>query len=102
MTDMSSAAGFNVLAMNQSLEVHPNLPYFMRVMGVTDYQTNTLPIQNVACGCDKPRYEYRDAHSWNTDYQMGGPHQSTCPAVMYAGQQPGDNGLSTRCFGYRV
>lgn len=88
--------------MNQSLEVHPNMPYYMRVMGVTDYQTNTLPINNTACGCNKPTVDYREAHSWNVDYNMGGPQQRICPYVLNAGQQPGDNGLTTRCFGYRL
>lgn len=99
MTSLSTTQGFNQIGLNRVYEVHPNEKYFEKTLGSSDYQYNTVPIQNGSCGClNRTTYPQmrQQPQPWNISYQDQTP-QTTCPYVVNMETQPGDGGMFSFC-----
>lgn len=100
MSSFNSTQSFNqAISMNRVSEVHPNQGYYIKTLGTTDYQYNTMPIANDACGCaGKSSYPaiHASPHAWNVSYQDQ-PQTTNCPYVVTMDSQPGDGGMTSFC-----
>lgn len=99
----SSTLSFNQgLTMNRVSEVHPNQGHFIQMLGADDYQFNTQPIGNFACGCagaktvTKKQQTNDGTNPWNVSSQYQ-PKNTMCPYVLNYDSNPGDNGMTAFC-----